>query len=33
MEPLDAFAMNVGRSDHLPVVAHLEASSKWFKVE
>jgi len=33
MLPLDAYTKNIGRSDHLPVVAHLELSSQWTKVE
>jgi endonuclease/exonuclease/phosphatase family metal-dependent hydrolase len=28
-EPLNAWALNEGESDHLPVVAHLEASTSW----
>jgi endonuclease/exonuclease/phosphatase (EEP) superfamily protein YafD len=29
VEPLNAFAMNRGNSDHIPVVAHFEASRAW----
>jgi len=29
MEPLNAYVLNIGRSDHLPVVAHLELSPRW----
>lgn len=32
MEPLDAYTLNIGRSDHLPVVADLEVSPSWKKV-
>jgi len=28
-EPLNAYILDRGNSDHLPVVAHLEASKKW----
>jgi endonuclease/exonuclease/phosphatase family metal-dependent hydrolase len=31
-EPLNAYVVNGGNSDHLPVVAHLEASAKWRKL-
>jgi endonuclease/exonuclease/phosphatase family metal-dependent hydrolase len=31
-EPLNAYVVNGGNSDHLPVVAHLEASASWRKL-
>lgn len=29
MEPLNAYTLNRGKSDHLPVVVHLEAAGPW----
>lgn len=29
VEPLDAYVLNRGNSDHIPVVAHFEASAPW----
>lgn len=31
-EPLNAYVVTGGKSDHLPVVAHLEASAKWRRI-